>query len=72
MITFHPGNVRLVGLPQDEVGVDVDALDRRSAENVARSADLLRAVERGLHERRSRLDEIDDALRRVRELTEGV
>ena len=62
-----------MGPPDDvDVDVDVDAIDRRSAHLVARSALLVRVVDKVLQERRDHLTEIDDSLRRVRALTEAV
>ena len=55
-----------------EATAHVDEIDRRSAHNVKRSADLLRRVDRLINERRAHLSAIDDSLRRVRALTDAV
>jgi hypothetical protein len=63
-----------VGTPEELAALEVarDALDRRSAHNVARSADLVRALDRDLNERHAHLVAVDDSLRRVRALTAAV
>jgi hypothetical protein len=56
----------------EAVDVGLDALDRRSANNVARSADLVRSIDRDLSERREHLDAVDASLRKIRLLTGAV
>ena len=57
---------------KDELDTERDALDRRSAKNVARSADLIRELDRLIGERREHLDSVDDSLRKVRAMTDAV
>jgi hypothetical protein len=53
----------------DELEVEVDALDRRSAENLLRSERLQRQTDETLVRGRAHLVAIDVSLARVRELT---
>jgi hypothetical protein len=57
---------------RDDLDADVDALDRRSTQNLVRSTDLVREVERDLHQRREHLATVDDSLRKVRAITDAV
>ena len=56
----------------EDLDAVADALDRRSAHNVARSADLVRTIDRDLIEREEHLDAVEVSLARVRRITAAV
>jgi hypothetical protein len=57
---------------REELDVDRDALDRRSARNVVRSADLVRRLDQILRERNAHLVTVDASIRKARAVTDAI